>query len=429
MRARFTRSRGRVTTRGRFFVPVSAAATLALVAGTVVAVNNAQPEQDVALTQSALPIVSGQPELPAMQVGAEFSYNLGDLAGQLNMSSAQRIINAGDVTLEGLPEGVSYDSETGIISGVPTKSGTYNVDIKVNGITVNTVAVTVNAEGTDGGDAENTNPEGTSVNTEANAALSSLGENNPLTTTLQNLLISLGLSGALVSSSLGGGNTTPESPETPQPGDQGSSGSATPENSDDTTTTTGSLGNIDFSSLTQLVPGLATLTTGSTGNTETVPGETQPDTAEGEVTAGSLGNLPGTLGSTTDEEFQPAQGEVSTGSEAMGSSDALVPGLTIAGSLLLGLALLAALNTGSTGSNGEIPLGLGSTGSTGNAQGGTGSNGSSTGSPSSSGSTGPTGSLPSGSLVTGSLPSGGNADETLDTRPPAPGPQVANGRG
>lgn len=367
-------------------VPVATVAAVALVAGTVAAVNHDQPATSIGLTQSTLPFVGSQAqaqaELPAMQAGENFSYNLGDLAAQLGLKNVEALITSGEVTLEGLPDGVSYDATTGIISGVPTKTGTYDVSVLVKGIKAASIKVTVNADGTGTTPGENTGTgegEGEGTGTDA---LSSLGGDNQLTTALRDILASLGLSGAVTTGSLGGGTpatTTPESPAPDAPNGDASS-----------------LANVDLGSLTDLVPGLATLETASGGNTTTKPTENPTGSGQGTIDGGSISdNVPGTLGSTGEGNTTPGgvkgEGEVTLGSQGMGTgSDALVPGLTIAGSLILGLALLAALSSGSTGPTLNLDGAFGSLGS-------------------------------------GSAPQAVPTEETHNAQPP--GPDVENGRG
>lgn len=411
MRARFIRS-GRA--RGRYLVPVSAAAAVALAAGTVVAINPVTQSDDITLTQSEA-IFGGGAEAgvdgPTPTVGAEFSYSLKDLAEAAGFAELAATLDFSTVTFEGLPDGVTYNPDTGIISGTPTTPGEYNVVIKIGDQVAGNVDITVGAEGTTDGNI------GGNIGGDANLELGSLGD-GPMGEALQQLLISLGISGALASGSLNDGSI-PGTPGDDTPGDD-TPGDETP--GDDTpggdTGNTTSLGNLDLSSLATLIPGLA----GSTGTGEVTP-ENPGDETEGTVEGGSLDNFPGGMGSggdtTPDNPETPGdETEASSlqnlgsstvpSSDANGSAEALIPGLAISGTVLLGLALLAALANGS--SVPSIP-GMGSSGPAGST--GTGSDEGPVSGPGDSGSTG----------------SAAPAAPAPEPAAPAPGPDVANGRG
>ena len=311
MRARFVRSRGRATTRGRYFVPLSATAVVALAAGTLVAVNPLSDGNNVGLTQSGMSFEAGAgAEAGAgYTVGQEYTIALSqlfDLEGEFKW-----LADAAEITVTGLPEGMTFDQEAKAIVGTPTQAGSFEVSFTVGDQTA-TSTIEIGAEGEAGGNG--------TIDT------SSLGEDSPLQGALTAVLGSLGITGEAAANSTGnaGGDV---------PGD--------------TDTQTGSVP-ID-------VEALLNGATGSTGDTEV------PDT----TTEGELG------GEGTGEVAVQSSGSSIPG----GSVSDLVPFLTISGALLLGLAAAGALGAGSSvpgggltaGSNGSTTTGGNDTGSTGSS--------------------------------------------------------------
>lgn len=323
MRARFVRSRGRATTRGRFFVPLSATAVVALAAGTLVAVNPISDGDDVALTQSGMSFNAGAGQA-AYTVGQEYTIELSelfDLQGEFKW-----LADASEITVEGLPAGLTFDQETKTISGTPTEAGSFQVTFRVG---EQTAAYTfeIGAEGDSNGAIDS----------------SSLGEDNPLQGALTAVLGSLGITGEAAANSTGNAGGGAPGDETPN-----NSGSLIDvEGNGNAESPTGSLP-IDIQALLNGA-------TGSNGNVET------PDTdTEGEIGGEGTGQV----------------AVQSSGSSVPGGSITdFVPFLTISGALLLGLAAAGALGAGSSAPGGDVTLG--SNGSTTNGGTNTGSTGSS----------------------------------------------------
>ncbi|WP_333619414.1 putative Ig domain-containing protein [Dietzia sp.] len=146
MRARFIRSQGRVATRGRFFVPVAAAAAVALAAGTVVAVNPFEDGSDVALSAEtgaqfgSAQIGSGASAGAAFFLGQAVDLNIKQLAHNAGLDLSWALNADGSfkegVVVSGLPTGLDIDLTTGVISGTPTASGSYTIKVSFEGRTV-----------------------------------------------------------------------------------------------------------------------------------------------------------------------------------------------------------------------------------------------------------------------------------------------------
>lgn len=334
MRARFVRSRGRATTRGRYFVPLSATAVVALAAGTLVAVNPISDGDNVALTQStASSFEAGADANGAAAsdgtVGKEVSIplkDLGDVSGEFSW-----VIDATDIEVTGLPDGLTFNKDTKTIEGKPTAAGSSTFTVTSDEKTTSG-SIKIGAEGDATGD--------------GTVGTSSLSPDNPLSGAVKAVLGSLGLSGEAAANSTGNAGTEVPADETTD-----SNGSLT--NVEGNGTTEGTTGSLPID-----VQALIEGATGSTGDTETTTSPT-----EGEL------NREGT-------------GEVaiqSSGSTVPGGSISdFVPFLTISGALLLGLAAAGALGAGSSAPGGGVNLGSsGSTTTGGNNTGSTGSTGSS----------------------------------------------------
>ena len=334
MRARFVRSRGRATTRGRYFVPLSATAVVALAAGTLVAVNPISDGDNVALTQStASSFEAGADANGAAAsdgtVGEEVSIPLSalfDVSGEYSW-----MVDASDITIDGLPDGLNYNQETKAIEGTPTAAGVSAITVK-SGENTASASITIGAEGDATGDG--------TVDT------GSLSPDNPLSGAVKAVLGSLGLSGEAAANSTG--NAGAEVP------------------GDETTDTNGSLIDVEGNGTTE-------------GTTGSLPIDVQ---ALIEGATGSTGNTETTTSPTEGELNREGTGEVaiqSSGSTVPGGSIAdFVPFLTISGALLLGLAAAGALGAGSSAPGGGVNLGSsGSTTTGGNDTGSTGSTGSS----------------------------------------------------
>lgn len=311
MRARFIRSQGRVATRGRYIVPLSAAAAVALAAGTVAAVHPLTDGSDIALTQSGVDFGSGAGTFTA---GQAVSLTLAQFAQQAGIDVSWAFDASGallpGVQVTGLPEGLQFDATTGMITGTPTTSGSFSITVSL-GTNTATVPVVVAPEGSNG----------SSTGADGTITTDSLGGNNPLTGAVTAVLGSLGIT----------------SPETP--GGE---------------TTTGSLGNG---------------TTGSTGETtptETTTGGELGGTGTGQVNVQTPGSsVPG--GSMT----QAVPVLALSGALLLGLAAA---GTLGAGSAVPGLDLQAGSN-GSTGKPNNRTTGGSTSGSTGsNGNGSTGGN-------------------------------------------------------
>lgn len=460
MRVRLARPRR--AARGRLVAPVAAAAAVALVGGVVVAAPDAPTSRD---------------DVQAVSLSANAGFNAG-VEQSLDIEAlAATGSHAGlEVTgVTGLPDGMVYEEDSGIITGAAKAAGIYTVEVSgtLNGMPV-TVPVTVTVNAQDG-----TPPAGAQAGSAVDLQGSLGGEahaGGQITTGSAGadavLGVVAGLVGSLTGDSGSTGQTTPENgddngeppgegPTPPergeqpeQPGDEDQPGTDEPDTDDDQTTsgslqgstgtgqaTGGADGTIDTQSLGPVLGApLASLgQTGSTGETAT---ETPGGTNEGETTSGSLIDVPGstttgdtTVGGeteTTGGSLIDVPGSTTTGGtngEGNGEVEVTAPGSTIdSGSLgnlapvlavtgagLLGLAGLSLLlNGGSStpGSTSVLPVLPGST-----TTGGNGSSGSTTGENLSSGSTtgAPT------REVTPTVAAGAPA--------PAPGPEVANGRG
>lgn len=447
MRVRLARPRR--AARGRLVAPVAAAAAVALVGGVVVAAPDAPTSRD---------------DVQAVSLSANAGFNAG-VEQSLDIEAlAATGSHAGlEVTgVTGLPDGMVYDEDSGIITGAAEAAGIYTVEVSgtLNGMPV-TVPVTVTVNKQDG-----TPPAGAQAGSAVDLQGSLGGEahaGGQITTGSAGadavLGVVAGLVGSLTGDSGSTGQTTPDNGEE-QPGDEGQPGDEPGDDTDepdtdDDQTTSGSLqgstgtgqatggadGTIDTQSLGPVLGApLASLgQTGSTGETAT---ETPGGTNEGETTSGSLIDVPGstttgdtTVGGeteTTGGSLIDVPGSTTTGGtngEGNGEVEVTAPGSTIdSGSLgnlapvlavtgagLLGLAGLSLLlNGGSStpGSTSVLPVLPGSTttggnGSSGSTTGENGSSGSATGAPTRE--------------VTPTVAAGAPA--------PAPGPEVANGRG
>lgn len=447
MRVRLARPRR--AARGRLVAPVAAAAAVALVGGVVVAAPDAPTSRD---------------DVQAVSLSANAGFNAG-VEQSLDIEAlAATGSHAGlEVTgVTGLPDGMVYDEDSGIITGAAEAAGIYTVEVSgtLNGMPV-TVPVTVTVNEQDG-----TPPAGAQAGSAVDLQGSLGGEahaGGQITTGSAGadavLGVVAGLVGSLTGDSGSTGQTTPDNGEE-QPGDEGQPGDEPGDDTDepdtdDDQTTSGSLqgstgtgqatggadGTIDTQSLGPVLGApLASLgQTGSTGETAT---ETPGGTNEGETTSGSLIDVPGstttgdtTVGGeteTTGGSLIDVPGSTTTGGtngEGNGEVEVTAPGSTIdSGSLgnlapvlavtgagLLGLAGLSLLlNGGSStpGSTSVLPVLPGSTttggnGSSGSTTGENGSSGSATGAPTRE--------------VTPTVAAGAPA--------PAPGPEVANGRG
>jgi len=446
MRVRLARPRR--AARGRLVAPVAAAAAVALVGGVVVAAPDAPTSRD---------------DVQAVSLSANAGFNAG-VEQSLDIEAlAATGSHAGlEVTgVTGLPDGMVYEEDSGIITGAAEAAGIYTVEVSgtLNGMPV-TVPVTVTVNEQDG-----TPPAGAQAGSAVDLQGSLGGEahaGGQITTGSAGadavLGVVAGLVGSLTGDSGSTGQTTPDNGEE-QPGDEGQPGDDTDDtdepDTDDDQTTSGSLqgstgtgqatggadGTIDTQSLGPVLGApLASLgQTGSTGETAT---ETPGGTNEGETTSGSLIDVPGstttgdtTVGGeteTTGGSLIDVPGSTTTGGtngEGNGEVEVTAPGSTIdSGSLgnlapvlavtgagLLGLAGLSLLlNGGSStpGSTSVLPVLPGSTttggnGSSGSTTGENGSSGSATGAPTRE--------------VTPTVAAGAPA--------PAPGPEVANGRG
>ena len=329
MRARFVRSRGRATTRGRYFVPLSATAVVALAAGTLVAVNPISDGDNVALTQStASSFEAGAGANGAAEtngtVGQAVSIplqSLFDVSGQYSW-----ILEASEISVTGLPEGLNFNEETKTIEGTPTKNGSFTIVVTAGDQTAE-ADISIGTEG------------------DGTVATGSLGSDNPLSGAVTAVLGSLGLSGEAAANSTG--NAGGEVPGDENPDTTGSLIDV--EGNGNTEGTTGSLP-IDVQALIEGA-------TGSTGDVET------PETpTEGEID-----------GEGTGEVAIQSSGSTVPG----GSISDFVPFLTISGALLLGLAAAGALGAGSSAPG--MAVNLGSNGSTTNGGNDTGSTGSTTG--------------------------------------------------
>ena len=396
MRARLARPRRVV--RGRLVAPVAAAAAVALVGGVVVAAPDAPTVsgdvQTVAgSSSSASPlIVTG-----FTAGGAEFSV---DLRGLVSGVHAGIVITG----VEGLPTGLVYNSDTGMISGQPTASGTFTITVNgtVNGLPVS-VPVTLVVNNTDG-----TVPAGTdgSLGGEAQAGgqvTTGSSGTDAILGAVVNIVTSIGGQGAadLVTGSLGTGGPTPGNPDENPTGpfgsdangqiDLGSLGGTNPDGSPNTGSLTlpGSSGTVEGE-----VGGGVNAPTGPLGSLTQTEGDTTTGSQTGGTTqTGGVFELGGDL--TTGGQVEVPGSSVDTGS--LGT---LAPGLAFTGAALLGLAGLGlALGGGSStpGSSALLPALPGSTTTGGTTNGG------------SLGSTAPT--VAAGAPRT------------------APGPTVANGRG
>lgn len=447
MRVRLARPRR--AARGRLVAPVAAAAAVALVGGVVVAAPDAPTSRD---------------DVQAVSLSANAGFNAG-VEQSLDIEAlAATGSHAGlEVTgVTGLPDGMVYHEDSGIITGAAEAAGIYTVEVSgtLNGMPV-TVPVTVTVNEKDG-----TPPAGAQAGSAVDLQGSLGGEahaGGQITTGSAGadavLGVVAGLVGSLTGDSGSTGQTTPDNGEE-QPGDEGQPGDEPGDDTDepdtdDDQTTSGSLqgstgtgqatggadGTIDTQSLGPVLGApLASLgQTGSTGETAT---ETPGGTNEGETTSGSLIDVPGstttgdtTVGGeteTTGGSLIDVPGSTTTGGtngEGNGEVEVTAPGSTIdSGSLgnlapvlavtgagLLGLAGLSLLlNGGSStpGSTSVLPVLPGSTttggnGSSGSTTGENGSSGSATGAPTRE--------------VTPTVAAGAPA--------PAPGPEVANGRG
>lgn len=447
MRVRLARPRR--AARGRLVAPVAAAAAVALVGGVVVAAPDAPTSRD---------------DVQAVSLSANAGFNAG-VEQSLDIEAlAATGSHAGlEVTgVTGLPDGMVYHEDSGIITGAAEAAGIYTVEVSgtLNGMPVTVpVTVTVNEQG-------GTPPAGAQAGSAVDLQGSLGGEahaGGQITTGSAGadavLGVVAGLVGSLTGDSGSTGQTTPDNGEE-QPGDEGQPGDEPGDDTDepdtdDDQTTSGSLqgstgtgqatggadGTIDTQSLGPVLGApLASLgQTGSTGETAT---ETPGGTNEGETTSGSLIDVPGstttgdtTVGGeteTTGGSLIDVPGSTTTGGtngEGNGEVEVTAPGSTIdSGSLgnlapvlavtgagLLGLAGLSLLlNGGSStpGSTSVLPVLPGSTttggnGSSGSTTGENGSSGSATGAPTRE--------------VTPTVAAGAPA--------PAPGPEVANGRG
>lgn len=325
MRARFVRSRGRATTRGRYFVPLSATAVVALAAGTLVAVNPISDGDNVALTQST----QSSFEAGAGADGAaETNGTVGHvvsipLQGLFDVSGEYSwVLDATGITVDGLPDGLTYNEESNAIEGTPTESGSFPIVVTAGENTAE-ASITIGTEG------------------DGTVATGSLGSDNPLSGAVTAVLGSLGLSGEAAANSTG--NAGGEVPGDENPDTTGSLIDV--EGNGNTEGTTGSLP-IDVQALIEGA-------TGSTGDVETPESPT-----EGEID-----------GEGTGEVAIQSSGSTVPG----GSISDFVPFLTISGALLLGLAAAGALGAGSSvpgmgvnlGSNGSTTNGGDETGSTG----------------------------------------------------------------
>lgn len=327
MRARFVRSRGRATTRGRYFVPLSATAVVALAAGTLVAVNPISDGDNVALTQSTQSSFEAGANGAADtngRVGEAVSIPLQSLfnvAGEFSW-----ILDASEISVDGLPDGLTFNEETKTIEGTPTESGSFEIVVTAGDQTTST-PITIGTEG------------------DGTVSTGSLGSDNPLSGAVTAVLGSLGLSGEAAANSTGnaGGDV---------PGD-------------DNTDSTGSLIDVEGNGNTEGTTGslpidVEALLEGATGSTGDV--ETPENTTEGELDSEGTGEV----------AIQ------SSGSTVPGGSISdFVPFLTISGALLLGLAAAGALGAGSSAPG--MAVNLGSNGSTTNGGNDTGSTGSTTG--------------------------------------------------
>lgn len=436
MRVRLARPRR--AARGRLVAPVAAAAAVALVGGVVVAAPDAPTSRD---------------DVQAVSLSANAGFNAG-VEQSLDIEAlAATGSHAGlEVTgVTGLPDGMVYNEDSGIITGAAEAAGIYTVEVSgtLNGMPV-TVPVTVTVNEQDG-----TPPAGAQAGSAVDLQGSLGGEahaGGQITTGSAGADAVLGVVAGLVGSLTGDSGSTGQT--TPDNSDGGQPGTAEPDTEDDQTTsgslqgstgtgqaTGGADGTIDTQSLGPVLGApLASLgQTGSTGETAT---ETPGGTNEGETTSGSLIDVPGstttgdtTVGGeteTTGGSLIDVPGSTTTGGtngEGNGEVEVTAPGSTIdSGSLgnlapvlavtgagLLGLAGLSLLlNGGSStpGSTSVLPVLPGSTttggnGSSGSTTGENGSSGSATGAPTRE--------------VTPTVAAGAPA--------PAPGPEVANGRG
>ena len=287
MRARFIRSQGRVATRGRFFVPVAAAAAVALAAGTVVAVNPFEDGSDVALSAEtgaqfgSAQAGSGASAGAAFFLGQAVDLNIKELAANAGMDLSWALNADGSfkegVQVSGLPAGLDIDTATGVITGTPTASGSYTIKISFEGKTVS-IPVVVGTQ-----DALSSLQTG-DFNGAIEAVLGSLGNGTTSSNTT-----TTGTEGTVGTEATGEGNG--------QVNVQ-SSGSSTPG---------GSLGQaVPYLAVTgALLLGLAAA--GTLGAGSTAPG--------GTLNAGSNGSTGGTNGGTN------------TGSNgSTGSNDSTVPG-------------------------------------------------------------------------------------------------------
>ena len=278
MRARFVRSRGRATTRGRYFVPLSATAVVALAAGTLVAVNPISDGDNVALTQStASSFEAGAGADGAADtngtVGQAVSIplqSLFDVSGQYSW-----ILEASEISVTGLPEGLNFNEETKTIEGIPTKSGSFTIVVTAGDQTAE-ADISIGTEG------------------DGTVATGSLGSDNPLSGAVTAVLGSLGLSGEAAANSTG--NAGGEVPGNENPDTTGSLIDV--EGNGNTEGTTGSLP-IDVQALIEGA-------TGSTGDVETpeTPTEGEID-GEGNINLVSIGDpehpaarFPGSFGSS-----------------------------------------------------------------------------------------------------------------------------------
>ncbi|MEV8223394.1 hypothetical protein AB0P16_13165 [Dietzia maris] len=449
MRARLARPRRIV--RGRLAAPVAAAAAVALVGGMVIAAPDAPTVRNDIQTVAV--------QIPAPQVGASFSFDLGAV------SWAGEFAGIAVTGVEGLPEGLTY--ENGVISGTAEASGVYTVTVvgEVDNQSVRVpVTLTINnadgsapagasggsaaaVEGSLGGEAQaggqiTTGSDGTDAilgavagivsslggdaGSVAELAAGSTGQGGVTPENPDAPDAPTGPLGSAANGELGLGSLSNGAPETPDVPDTDAPGTETPVNGSLGTpgsTATGeatgdATGGLDTQSLGPLAPLGSLIDSGAqTGSTTDGDTETTGSTIPGSTTTG---------GTQTGAEIVTG-GDLTGGGEITvpgssfpadtGSLGALAPGLALTGAALLGIAGLSlALGGGSSipGSTAILPALPGSTTTGGTTTGGS----SDTGNGGSSGSVAPTVAAGAPTVAAGA-----------PNRVQAPGPTVANGRG
>lgn len=390
MRARFARPRRIV--RGRLVAPVAAAAAVALVGGVVVATPDAPTVREDVQTVATV--------IPGFQFGAEASYDLNGIAWGGSLSGFE-------VTgVTGLPAGLTF--ENGVISGTPTESGVFNLEVfgNLGGQLVSyPVQLVVNLEdgsapaGFEAGSSTLVQGSlGTEAESEAQVVTGSDGADS-LLSAVASIVASFGGDAGSVTELVTGSTGNTDTPDAPN----------------------GPLGSVSDSLLgsTPTHPDLP-----PTDQTPGFPGSS----TTGEVEVGGEAKVGQNLEGELIVPGSSIPGSSTTGTT--GSLGDLAPGLALTGAALLGIAGLSLVLGGGSSTPGSSVPGLLGSSSSGAPKTTTG--GSSTGAGPGS-STGPGGPSVPGSSTSRPGGSSGSVAPTVAAGSPkraeAPGPTVANGRG